>query len=97
MAMILLPSLVYLHLKHPSLLGRRLHWWVFLPAGLYGLGLALAAVIRAGNLPAELFVMTDLVRSIGLFGLNLYLLGWSIWQSRFLVINPDHQENQNKN
>ncbi len=88
MAMIMIPPLMYLHLKHTDLFRNKLEWWIFLPVGLYFVRLALAATMRAGFLPASINDFLDFLGGIGLFGLNLYFLGWAINQSRQLSTPP---------
>jgi Glycosyltransferase family 87 len=73
MAMILLPPLLYVYLKHRAALGQTLEWWVFLPAAFYVARLMLASLVRTDTLHmggGEL----DFLAGSGLFAMNLYLL-----------------------
>jgi hypothetical protein len=82
MAIMILPALIYLHLSQAQSFHNKLEWWVFLPAGLYFVRIVLASSMHAGILPANINDFIDLLNGIGLFALNLYLLGWAIKQTR---------------
>jgi hypothetical protein len=82
MAMLMIPPLFLLGLKHGELLGSRLDWWVFLPASLYCARLMLAATMRAGIVPGTYGILLEVLFGIGLFGLNIYFLGWAISEMR---------------
>lgn len=82
MAMILIPPLVYLWAAREHGFRGKLEAWVFVGSGLYCLRLLLASTVYAGTLPAGLIGLIDSLTGLGLFGLNLYLLGWAIRESR---------------
>jgi hypothetical protein len=85
MAMILIPPLVYLHLRHPEMPRGALTWWVFFPASVYVARLMMASAMRAGLMPMSA-VALDLLAGIGLFVVDLYLLYWAVRQSRQLEL-----------
>jgi glycosyl transferase family 87 len=78
MAMVLIPPLILLYLSQRNPLGNALEWWVFLPAGLYFLRLILASMMYARILPGQINPLLDLLQGVGLFVMNLYLLGWAL-------------------
>jgi hypothetical protein len=82
MAMILIPPLAYLFLKDPELFKDKLDWWVFLPATVSFLKLMLAALMRAGVLSDSVIPLLDFLAGIGLLGVNMVLLGWTVNQAR---------------
>jgi hypothetical protein len=88
MAMIMIPPLAYLHLKHRELLRARLEWWVFLPAGVNFIRLMLAAVMRASILSSSIIPLLDSLAGIGQLSVNLYLLGWALDQARSWKAEP---------
>lgn len=81
-AIIMIPALVFLYLTARPRLGPRLQIWVFVPAVLYILRLILASLWHQLLLPTVSIVWIDSLVALGLFGLNLYFLGWALQQVR---------------
>ena len=82
MAMLLVPALMLLYVSQREALGNLVVWWVFLPAGLYFIRLILASAAQVGLFPSQAGGFLDLLAGVGVFGLNLYLLGWALWMLR---------------
>ncbi len=89
MAMIMVPILLLLLAREPWVLGNRWIAWVFIPAALYFVRLLLASAMRAGALPPEINNFLDLLAGAGLFGLNLYILGWAVQYTKKPLIRAE--------
>lgn len=77
-AMIMIPVLLVLQAKHADVVGNLVEWWALLPAALYVLRLVLAALLYSVAAPGELILFVDSLAGIGLFIMNLVMLGWSV-------------------
>jgi hypothetical protein len=80
MAMILIPALLLLAQRRRELLRGVLEWWVFLPAVLYFIRIALASATRAEILGGGAYGFLDFLAGVGAFAMNLYLVGWALDQ-----------------
>lgn len=77
MAMILIPPLIYL--KGQNLLpDKLLNYWVYLPAAIYIGVFLIASLIATAVLPATLNGALNFLRGASEFGLNIYLLIWTM-------------------
>jgi hypothetical protein len=82
MAMLLIPPLLIVVHQQPRSADSVFRWWVLFPAGLYVLRIILAAIMRIGGVGGGAYSLLDLLAGIGLFSMNLILLGWAIDRSR---------------
>jgi hypothetical protein len=81
-AMILIPVLLLLQATPADTVGHLLEWWALLPTTLYLVRLVLAALLHVGLLPSEVSLFLDFLAGIGLFSMNLVMLGWAVRLSR---------------
>ncbi len=80
-AMMLIPALIYLRQEN-ILPQKAFDWWVLLPALLYIAGLFPENLIKFNILPTSAMYAVYWMRGAGEFGLNIYLLGWAVSQTR---------------
>jgi hypothetical protein len=80
MGMILIPPLLLLARQRRERLRGALEWWVFLPAAIYFIQIALAAMMRAGILDGGGYRILDSLGGAGAFAVNLCLVGWALGQ-----------------
>ncbi|MFH1186392.1 MAG: glycosyltransferase family 87 protein [Chloroflexota bacterium] len=78
MAMLLIPPLLILALQHGDPLRKIFEWWILFPAALYVIRIILASIIHIVGLGGGAYTLLDFLAGIGLFGMNLVLLGWTL-------------------
>jgi hypothetical protein len=80
MAMLLIPLLLVFAVLHKDRPDGLIHWWILFPAALYVLRVMLASAVRMGGLPGDAYSLLDFLAGIGLFSMNLLVLGWALRQ-----------------
>ena len=85
-AMVLIPTLLIFQAHPGTTLGNLLEWWVLMPAALYMVRLVFASLLHLGLLPNEVGSFLDFLAGIGLFVMNLVMLGWAARRFRSLQI-----------